>query len=389
MNLVFFTHPDFLNHQSMRRFTEMLAEGMIKRGHQVHFWAPQAKFFNMPSPSSTKKWLGYIDQFIVFPQTVRNRLYSCPSNTLFVFTDQALGPWVPLVADRPNVIHTHDFMAQRSALGEIQENSTKWTGRIYQSYIRKGYSKGKNFIPISEKTKEDLLRFLRNDGVSIEMVHNGMHQLCEPQESANARCQLGAKIGLDLNSGFLLHVGGNAWYKNRSGVIEIYNAWRSHYNEELPLLLIGQKPDHRLLEIAEASPYKESIHFLPDIDDDHVQIAYNGASVFLFPSLAEGFGWPIAEAMASGCPVITTNEAPMTEVAGDAGFLIPRKPLNDSTQWAAMAASVVNDIITLDPIKRKKITARGIRNVERFNPKIFLDKIESIYTNILQSHSAS
>jgi glycosyltransferase involved in cell wall biosynthesis len=81
-----------------------------------------------------------------------------------------------------------------------------------------------------------------------------------------------------------------------------------------------------LTKSLESSPYKADIHWLSGIDDEHVAHAYSGAAVFLFPSLGEGFGWPIAEAMASGCPVVTTDEAPMTEVAGEAGFLIPRRP---------------------------------------------------------------
>ena len=60
--------------------------------------------------------------------------------------------------------------------------------------------------------------------------------------------------------------------------------------------------------------------------DDLVKMAYVGASLFLFPSLAEGFGWPIAEAMASGCPVITTNKRPMTEVTKGTGRLIEKMP---------------------------------------------------------------
>ena len=61
MNLVFFTHPDFLGHESMPRFARMLADGMKQRGHQVQLWTAQPRFFNIAAPYALKKWLGYID----------------------------------------------------------------------------------------------------------------------------------------------------------------------------------------------------------------------------------------------------------------------------------------------------------------------------------------
>src|SRR5690606_10771219 len=179
------------------------------------------------APGVLKKWMGYVDQYIIFPNQIRKRLDSCAPDTLFVFTDHALGPWVPLVADRPHVIHCHDFLAQRSALGEVQENPTSWTGRRYQEFIRWGYSKGRNFISVSKKTKVDLHRFLPFIPSISEMVYNGLNQSFLPLDSDRARSYFGKKIGIDLKEGFFLHVGGNDWYKNRIGVMEIYNFWRS------------------------------------------------------------------------------------------------------------------------------------------------------------------
>src|SRR5690348_5527580 len=99
MHLVLFSHPSFLHSQSMPRFTNMLQKGMQERGHTVEIWAPQPHFYQLKVPTSLKKWLGYIDQYILFPKQVKRRLKECPAETLFVFADQALGPWIPLVKD--------------------------------------------------------------------------------------------------------------------------------------------------------------------------------------------------------------------------------------------------------------------------------------------------
>src|SRR5260221_279592 len=235
----------------MPRFAAMLANGMQKRGHCVELWYPQPKFFNLSNRKSISKWLGYIDQFIIFPLQVKKQLKSCDENTLFVFTDHALGPWVPLVNHLAHVIHCHDFLAQRSALKNIKENPTGFYGKLYQKFIWKGYSKGKNFISVSNKTNEELLQFLSIKPKLCEVVYNGLNRSFNYINPIEARMLFGKTKGIDLSEGYILHVGGNQWYKNRMGVIEIYNSWRNITNKKLPLLMIGKNAAIALDKIEE------------------------------------------------------------------------------------------------------------------------------------------
>jgi glycosyltransferase involved in cell wall biosynthesis len=269
-------------------------------------------------------------------------------------------------------------------LGEIAENPLNWSGKLYQKIIRRGFSLGKNFISISGKTHEDLLRFITNPENS-QVVYNGLNQDFRITEASTARLILGIKTNFNLRNGYILHVGGNQFYKNRSGVIEIYNAWRLVNNSKTPLLLVGKSPSTSLLTTYNESPFKEDIFFLSGLNDEDVKLAYSGATLFLFPSLEEGFGWPIAEAMASGCPVVTTNKAPMTEVAGKAGFFINRRPQNPSEvlDWAFQSAKVVEFVATLSGRDRNEIIKKGLENVKRFDREETLNKIEMIYYNIL------
>jgi glycosyltransferase involved in cell wall biosynthesis len=388
MNIVFFTHPEFSTSQSMPRFAKMLSEGMINLGHKVEIWSPKPKLRAFKSPAIFKKWLGYLDQYILFPREVRNRLKKSPADTLFVFADHALGPWVPLVADRPHIIHCHDFLAQYSASDAIPENPTSWTGKQYQAYIRQGYRKGKNFISVSKKTNDDLHQFLKSVPTVSEVVYNGINPIYKPGNTYQSRILLSNKFNIDLAQGYLLHVGGNEWYKNRKGVIEIYDAWRKNYNHTLPLLLIGQKPSSELTDLAETSTFKKDIHFLSGVEDQRVVHAYRGASVFLFPSLAEGFGWPIAEAMACGCRVITTNEAPMTEVAGKAAAFIPRKPLQHeaSQQWAKAAAVSVERIVNESAEEHLGFIKEGYEIIKNYNTETATNHIENIYKNVMSEY---
>lgn len=389
MDIVIITHPSFIQSQSMPRFANMIKEGMKKKGHRVQSLTPSPIFIKLPAPFFLKKWLGYIDQFIVFPIIIKLKQFS--NKTLFIFSDHALGPWVPLVSKRPHVIHCHDFLAQRSALGEIPENETSLTGRLYQLYIRKGYSKGLNFISVSKKTQKNLHSLLKTTPLYSDVIYNGLNQDFPLLDTDKARIFLENKIKINLKSGYILHVGGNQWYKNRVGVIEIYDAWRTQTKNALPLLMIGSKANQTLFRIHSKSPFKTDIHLLSDIDDETLKIAYAGASVFVFPSLAEGFGWPIAEAMASGCPVITTNEDPMSEVAGNAAFFIPRKPsnLSEAKLWAEKSANTLEKVINLTSTERDLVIKAGKENAMRFDPDITIDKIEEFYKKVLKSHKSS
>ena len=383
MHIVIFAHPNFVSSQSMPRYAMWLKRGLESRGNQVQIWSPHPVFYKMPVPSSLKKWMGYIDQYFLFPLKVKRQIAKLPKNTLYVFADQALGPWVPLVKDLPHVIHCHDFLAQRSALGEISENATSKTGRWYQAYIRRGYQKGKNFISISKKTQSDLHRFLGRAPQLSVVVYNGLTQKFKPAEDLMAlRKELGKSFNLQLQDGFILHVGGNQWYKNKKGVIALYTEWRKRSNSHLPLILVGTM-SMDLEQVLKNTQYSNDIYVLKNVSDDMVKKLYAGASVFLFPSLAEGFGWPIAEAMASGCPVITTQEAPMTEVGGGAATYVERMVLGVEKEWAIKSSQILEEIIQLSIEHRKRMIEQGLENVRRFDSDFSLDKIEEIYRGVI------
>ena len=179
----------------------MLAAGMEQKGHEVEVWSPKPFFHGIASNQSLKKWMGYIDQYLLFPFNIKSKIKATPANTLFVFTDHALGPWVPLVSNRHHVIHCHDFLAQRSALGEIPENKTGWTGKRYQKFIRDGFGRGKHFISISKQTEQELQRFLPIAPLSSNVVYNGLNQRFEIMDKSNARAKLAKQTGLDLSNG--------------------------------------------------------------------------------------------------------------------------------------------------------------------------------------------
>ncbi|SHG21853.1 Glycosyltransferase involved in cell wall bisynthesis [Flavobacterium segetis] len=389
MKIILFTHPLFLSHQSMPRFAKMIMLGMKQKGHEISVWYPTAIFSQLAFKNAAlKKWLGYLDQFFIFPLEVKIRLLSCTRETLFVFSDNALGPWVPLVRKKHHVVHCHDFLAQQSAFGLLPESKTGISGKQYQKFIFWGYSKAKNFISISRKTQTDLHFLLPGTPKISQVVYNGLNQNFEPvKDIVKLRKVLSNRYNINFSRGYILHVGGNAFYKNKFGVLEIYQQWAISFKATIPLILIGEQPTSEMIAYANKSIASESIYFLTNIDDVQLKQFYQGCSVMVFPSLYEGFGWPIIEAMASGSIVITTDEDPMKEVAGNAGFYIPKKPIDSEKllSWKITAATVLERIMKFTPEQRKDAILKSILNSKKFSTQDFINSIEKTYLKILEN----
>jgi glycosyltransferase involved in cell wall biosynthesis len=384
MNIVLFSHPTFMQSQSMPRFAGMLQTAYLARGHQVQIWSPQAKLYKLIPKGKLSKWAGYVDQYLLFPLWVHNQLTRQPSDTLYVFCDQALGPWVPLVKHKPHVVHAHDLLALRSAFGDIPENPTSWSGRLYQRYIRHGFKQAKHFISVSKKTRDDLHVFGQVNPLTSEVVYNGLNYPYAPMPVAMAS-ELLKKANLPATpQGFLLHLGGSQWYKNLTGVMHIYTEYAKMTPQALPLVCVSPKPNAAVQALVATMPQNAKVIFIQGIDNPTLQAAYSIAGAFIFPSLAEGFGWPIAEAQACGCPVLTSDTSPMNEVGGNVVTYIPVLKMTDDPQvWAQKAVQKLATVLAMTNSERQALALVGIENVAKFNANAAIDAYLAIYQQVL------
>jgi glycosyltransferase involved in cell wall biosynthesis len=370
----------------MPRFARMLEEAYLLRGHEVKVWSPQPVAYQLLPSGRFSKWAGYLDQYILFPLWVRRQLKKQPSDTLYVFCDQALGPWVPLVKNKPHIVHVHDLLALRSALGDVPENPTSWSGRIYQHYIRQGFKQAKHFISISNKTRDDLHHFGQVSAMSSHVVYNGFNYPYAPMAKADAMRVLN-EAGLPAQSkGMLLQVGSSTWYKNLAGVIRIYLEYVKSEKTPLPLWCISPSPSLQVQALLKQLPSNGKVLFFQGIDNYVLQAAYSLARACVFPSLAEGFGWPIIEAQACGCPVLTSDAAPMNEVGGPHSIYLPvLKYHDDQSLWAKKCCKKLSKFLNLDAVEISKLSSRGRDWVKRFNADSALEEYLNIYRAVLKT----
>jgi len=386
VKLVLFTHPEFLGLRSQDQFAQMLYDAYRDRGHRVALRRPVAIVRRLVRRGPLAKWAGYVDQYLLFPRRMRAEMREDPPDTLYVFCDQALGPWVPHAAGRPHVVHCHDLLALRSALGDIPENPTSATGRVYQRYIRAGFRRARHFISISERTRSDLHAFSGVPAGLSEVVLNGLSRPFRPVDPVAARARLEA-AGLPVDErGCLLHVGGGQWYKNPVGVVRLYAAYvtatLAQGRAPLPLWMVSPPPDARLVAALAAVPPAGAVRFFQGLRPDTLEALYSHARLLLFPSLAEGFGWPLLEAMACACPILTTGEAPMTEVGGSVACYLPRlRQDDDVATWAAQGAQAIAELLRRAPLAHAQA---ALERAAQFSADAAIEGYLAIYRRVLE-----
>lgn len=213
-------------------------------------------------------------------------------------------------------------------------------------------------IAISAATRDDAVRVLGLDPELITVVYPAVnHDLFNPTcaTSPAAWERVRKLYGIDEN--YLLYVGDVDWRKNLVRVLEAFAATPA----SVRLVLAGKKALHYLPlhEQIRGLGLEKRVILTGFVPDEDLPVLYGNALALVFPSLYEGFGLPVAEAMACGCPVITSNVSSLPEVAGDAALLV------DPESVAEISAAM--QLIVADRTLRERLGRDGIRQASRFS----------------------
>jgi len=201
-------------------------------------------------------------------------------------------------------------------------------GRNVELFKRKMVHLSKHadrIIAISQATADDLAAHFPATAGRVDVIPCGVDAAFRPVTDRAALADVRRKYGIPAPD-YLLFAGTLEPRKNLVRLVEAYAAVRAAEGAATPPLVVaGSRGWHEqpIFAAVERWQMQDHIHFTGPVAEEDLPALYSGADCFIYPSLFEGFGLPVLEAMACGAPVITSNTSSLPEVAGDAALLVP------------------------------------------------------------------
>ncbi len=374
--------------QSMLRFAGVLECELRHAGVNVSMLAPRVIVGgSRNADGGVGKWLGYVDKYLLFPWTLRStvaRLRRSGANVVVHVCDHSNAMYTRHLRDVPHLVTCNDLLAVRSALGEIPQNRTRWSGRLLQRWILAGLRRAQQIACISNATREDVLRLTGHAAGTVHLVYMGLNHPYKPIDEDESRDRLSRVLSKTsmLGRQFILHVGGNQWYKNRLGVLEIYAELRRPAGSGVPaLVMVGEPFTAIMRRFVEENGLGSDVAELTGVTSDDLAALYSRAELLMYPSLAEGFGWPVAEAMACGCRVITSDKAPLTEIGGSAAAYAD--PQDVSTFAQAIRAMLGEPA----PARHARVE-QGLHQSRQFSTEAMMRRYIDLYDHLAASQTS-
>lgn len=241
--------------------------------------------------------------------------------------------------------------------------------------------RSKAVITVSQYEKERIVKRLGIHPDKIQVIYNGINEK-RFKVTHDKEAQLAVRKKYQLPDEFVLFLGNTSFRKNPGRVIEAYVKYAAKNKQPLALVTPGLPDTFVIQKLKELNyPYNTRQFITPGyIEDQDLAILYGLSKIFLFPSLSEGFGLPVAEAMACGAPVITSSISCMPEIAGNAAILAD--PFN-----ADEIANGIHALATDEGLRRKKIE-EGLVNAKRFSWDQTARKVLGLYESVHQQAKA-
>ncbi|MEX1127218.1 MAG: glycosyltransferase family 1 protein [Vicinamibacterales bacterium] len=281
---------------------------------------------------------------------------------------------LPALTPCKSVVTIHDCIHLRfpqylpNRLAYVYARSSLWIATHRASRV----------LTVSETSKRDILRYFRVPESRIDVIYNAIDERLGEAPSEAELAEVRERY--QLNDPFVLYTGNIKPHKNLERLIEAFHALRRGGGlDQVKLLIIGD-------EISKYPALRRAVHryklhkhvrFFGFVPDKTLASLYRLASVFVFPSLYEGFGLPPLEAMAAGTPVITSNVSSLPEVVGNAAILIdPYEPES--------IAEAMRRVLTDAPL-REELREKGLARVKQFSWERSVQRVRQIYTEVIES----
>lgn len=348
---------------SMLGLYKCLCEQLAARGVKVSGIQPRRV---VGGRGKIGKYLAYVDKFLLFPKQLKA---AARHYDVVHVVDQGNAMYLESLQRCPTLLTVHDLLPLSASLGEIPGWDIGPSGKTLQQWIRRSIPHATAIACVSKFTLFELRRLVTSAPADAELVYNGFYKAKVDLTTDQAKAEV-TRMG--LGDGYLFHVGGSTPYKNKPGLVNGFaEILKRPGFEGATLVMAGHRPLPQHFELIQALGIGNSIKIIGEVSERQLAALYMQAGALLFPSLLEGFGLPVIEAMRYGCPVFTSDRPPLPEVGGGAArYFDPSEPVS------------IADTVTQGWADRDAMREAGRQVVAQFETDVMIEKYMAIYARL-------
>jgi len=254
-------------------------------------------------------------------------------------------------------------------LPELHQSANVAAERRFAENI---WKRAAGLIAVSESTRRDAVKVLGLNPEAIQVIYPGV---AEPFFAATAETGASARLKYGLRRPYALYVGTVEPRKNLDRLLDVWPTLPASLREQFDLVIAGPEGWQSAGTLARLGAPAPGVRYLAYVPERDLPDITAGATVFVYPSLYEGFGFPVAQAMAAGVPVITSNLSSLPEVTGGAAALIdPHSP-------AELCAAL--DRLLTSPAKRAQLAIGGRIQAQRYRWEMCARQSVEFFAKIL------
>jgi glycosyltransferase involved in cell wall biosynthesis len=285
----------------------------------------------------------------------------------------------PLFCKTPAVIVFHDAIAEQHA----ELIFPGWRSRFFwqlKSWLAR--RRANRLLTVSQDARTQLAKVFRLRESEIEVVSEGPDPCFRQLDSRTRGDAILKRYGLPSGVPLIVYVGGISPHKNLDGLLRAADLVAG---SPWHLVLVGDYAGdsfwgcyQNVLDLAKSLHLAERVTFTGYVPDADLLLIYNLATMLVLPSMSEGFGLPVIEAMACGLPVAASNRNSLPEIIGDAGLLF------DPASTTDMAATI-GRLLSDEPLRRE-LREKGLKRAESFSWKAGAQKLVTILEEVALHH---
>lgn len=245
--------------------------------------------------------------------------------------------------------------------------------RIYEAKSYRAAKTADAIIAISKRTKIDIVKYYKVNPKRVHTIYQSCHPGFYRQWNTDEKEALRKKYNLPDN--YILYVGSLTPRKSAITLVQAFKRLKNSFDIDLVLVGDGGKYKKQIEQYIEMRELHERVHIIPYVPQEDLPGIYQNAQVFVYPSIYEGFGIPIIEALYSKVPVITSNVGCFPEAGGpDSMYVYPRS-------ISAIEEGLRQ--ILLDESLQQQMAEKGYEYVQRFNEDVIAGQVMELYRSVL------